>query len=55
MNLSAISVNVRILVGGKRVPMWRVRALGFCARLLGVPVDTAAEITTAGSGAEAAR
>lgn len=40
MNISDLTVNVRILVKGGSVAIWRVRLLGLCARLLGVPLDT---------------
>ncbi len=39
MNLSEPTVNVRVLVNGAGVSFWRVRLLGLCARLLGVPLD----------------
>lgn len=36
MNLDPITVNVRILIEGEHVPLWRVRVLSFFARMLGV-------------------
>lgn len=49
MNVGAITVNVRILVGGQRVSRWRVRVLGLCAWLLGVPVDAGSGHAAEGS------
>jgi hypothetical protein len=37
--LNEITINLRVLIGGKGIPMWRLNALGFFARLLRVPVE----------------
>ena len=42
MNIADMTVNLRILVGGKNVAGWRLRVLGIVARLLRVPLDVQA-------------
>jgi hypothetical protein len=37
--LNSITINLRLLIGGARVSMWRLTALGWCARVLRVPVE----------------
>lgn len=45
MNISDLTVRVRLLVNGKGVAMWRVQLLALGARLLGVPLDTDIGVT----------
>ncbi|MGK2935226.1 MAG: hypothetical protein ACSLFE_08290 [Gemmatimonadaceae bacterium] len=39
MNVGNVTVNVALTIDATIVPMWRVRALGWFARLLRVPMD----------------
>jgi hypothetical protein len=40
MKLDDATVNVRVLIDGAALPLWRVRLLGLVARILGVPLRT---------------
>jgi hypothetical protein len=39
VNVANLTVTVRILVGAHGVAIWRLKVLGFAARLLRVPID----------------
>jgi hypothetical protein len=41
-----VAVTVEILIGDRRVSLWRLRILGFTAYLLGIPLDTRAARVT---------
>jgi hypothetical protein len=34
-----LNINVKLSVSGKKVPFWRVKLFGWCAQILGVPVE----------------
>ena len=38
MNAGDLTITVRVLVDGAGVPLWRLRLLRWCARVLSVPL-----------------
>lgn len=44
MNISDLTVNLRVTLNGCAVPLWRARLLGWAARILGVPLKVTLEV-----------